>query len=120
MIVVADPHETQAGLREGRVVCPGCGGRFRKHGFARSRSVRTRGGARRQLRPARVRCINPACGRTQVLLPAWCVPGRADDADTIGSALLAAAAGQGHRSIAERLGCARRYGAWLAARGTYR
>lgn len=56
------------------------------------------------MRPARVRCTNPACGRTQVLLPAWCVPGRADDADTIGSALLAAAAGQGHRPIAERLG----------------
>ena len=39
-----------------------------------------------------------------MLLPAWCVSGRADDADTIGSALQAAVAGQGHRPIADRLG----------------
>uniref|UniRef100_UPI0035145477 hypothetical protein n=1 Tax=Candidatus Mycobacterium methanotrophicum TaxID=2943498 RepID=UPI0035145477 len=62
--------------------------------------MRTCGGGRRHLRLARVRCTNPACGRTHVLLPAWCVPGRADDASTIGAALSAAAAGQGHRPIA--------------------
>jgi hypothetical protein len=39
-----------------------------------------------------------------VLLPAWCVPGRADDAETIGVALLAAAQGRGHRPIAVMLG----------------
>lgn len=33
-----------------------------------------------------------------------CVPGWADDAGTIGAALLAAATGRGHRLIAERLG----------------
>jgi hypothetical protein len=39
-----------------------------------------------------------------VVLPAWCVPGRCDDAETIGVALLAAAQGRGHRPIAARLG----------------
>lgn len=104
MIIVADDHEAQAARAEGRLVCSACGGRFGKHGFARARSVRTRGGGRRELRPARVRCTNPACGRTHVLLAAWCVPGRADDAETIGAALQAAVAGQGHRPIADRLG----------------
>lgn len=104
MIIVADSDETQAGLGERRLACPICGGRFGKHGFSRPRWVRTRGGGCRRLRPARVRCLNPACGRTHVLLPAWCVPGRADDADTIGAALLDAAAGRGHRPIAARLG----------------
>lgn len=104
MIIVANALEAQAGLREGRLVCPACGGWFRKHGFSRRRWVRTYGGGRRHLRPARVCCTNKACGRTQVLLPAWCVPGRADDASTIGAALSAAAGGQGHRPIAERLG----------------
>jgi hypothetical protein len=104
VIVVADEQVAQTGLDEGRLVCPACGGRFRKHGFSRPRWVRRCGGGRRQLRPARVRCVNSGCGRTQVLLPAWCVPGRADDAETIGAALLAGAAGQGHRPIAARLG----------------
>ncbi|HUO39286.1 MAG TPA: hypothetical protein VMU34_16260 [Mycobacterium sp.] len=45
----------------------------------------------------------PRVPGTHVLLPAWCVPGRAVDADTIGSALLAAATGEGYRPIAERL-----------------
>jgi hypothetical protein len=43
------------------------------------------------------------CRRVNVVLPAWCVPGRSDDAETIGVALLAAARGQGHRRIAARL-----------------
>jgi hypothetical protein len=43
------------------------------------------------------------CGRVNVVLPAWCVPGRSDDAETIGVALLAANRGHGHRRIAARL-----------------
>lgn len=102
MIIVGDERLAEAECASHRLVCPQCGGRLRKHGFSRPRWVRT-GGGRRGLRPARVRCTSPACRRTHVLLPSWCVPGRADDADTIGSALLAAAGGQGHRPIAERL-----------------
>jgi hypothetical protein len=39
-----------------------------------------------------------------VLLPAWCLLRRADAATVIGAALEAAAAGDGHRKIAVRLG----------------
>lgn len=104
MILVADEQVAQDARTAGQLACPACGGRLRKHGFARPRSVRTHGGGHRALRPARVRCAEPACGRTRVLLPAWCVPGRSVDADTIGAALLAAAHGAGHRPIADRLG----------------
>jgi hypothetical protein len=37
---------------------------------------------------------------TQVLLPSWCLPRRADAAEVIGAALVAKADGYGHRSIA--------------------
>jgi hypothetical protein len=39
-----------------------------------------------------------------VLLPAWCLLRRADEAGVIGAALEAAAAGGGHRSVARALG----------------
>jgi len=39
-----------------------------------------------------------------VLLPAWCLSRRADEGAVIGSALQAAAAGAGHRTIAAGLG----------------
>ena len=104
VIIVRDEELVEESLVTGQLVCPACGGRLRKHGYSPQRSVRTRYGGCRSLRPARVRCTVAQCGRTQVLLPSWCVPGRTDDADTIGSALVAAAAGQGHRRIAARLG----------------
>ncbi len=119
MIVVRDEELAQHALAEGSLRCPhrGCGGSVYRDGYARRRQVRTRAGGERQLRPQRVRCRR--CGRTNVLLPAWCVPGRSDDAETIGSALLAAAQGQGHRSIAAKLGRpATTVRGWLrAARG---
>jgi len=52
--------------------------------------------------PRRSRCRG--CGRTHVLLPAWCLARRADAVQVIGRALEAKAAGAGHRVIAERLG----------------
>jgi hypothetical protein len=54
------------------------------------------------LAPRRSRC--PGCGATHVLLPAWCLSRRADEGAVIGSALQAAAAGAGHRTIAAGLG----------------
>jgi hypothetical protein len=57
------------------------------------------GGGQAEVRPDRARCA--ACGRTQALLPAWCVPRRSCSADVIGAALLAGARGLGHRRIAE-------------------
>jgi len=104
VIIVRDEELAQQALAEGSLSCPhcGCGGSVYRDGYARMRRVRTRAGAERELRPQRVACRR--CGRTNVLLPAWCVPGRCDDAETIGTALLAASQGQGHRTIAARLG----------------
>ena len=47
--------------------------------------------------PRRARCAG--CGRTAVL-PAWCVPRRADAGEVSGAALVAKAAGAGYRRIA--------------------
>lgn len=104
MIIVRSEEQAQQALTDGTLACPhhGCCGSVYRDGYARTRRVRTRDGGARELRPQRVACR--ACGRTNVLLPAWCVPGRSDDAETIGVALLAAARGHGHHSIAERLG----------------
>jgi hypothetical protein len=67
-------------------------------GFARERVVRGVGG----LRPRRGRCV--ACRATHVLLAVSCLVRRADSVEVIGAALTAKALGQGHRSIAARLG----------------
>ena len=56
----------------------------------------------RRLRPRRARC--GACETTHVLLDACSVPRRRDGAEVIGHALLAKAQGEGHRTIATRLG----------------
>lgn len=101
MIVVAvDPEVAESDLAAGQIDCPRCGCGLRPWGYARRRMVRGVSGPV-WLRPRRAWCAG--CGRTQVLLPASCVPRRRDQAETIGSALLANATGQGHRPIAARL-----------------
>jgi hypothetical protein len=104
VIIVRDEELAQQALTAGTLVCPhaGCGGGVYRDGRARARQVRTREGGERELRPQRVACRR--CERVNVVLPAWCVPGRSDDAETIGTALLDAAEGRGHRWIAARLG----------------
>jgi transposase-like protein len=104
VIIVRDEELAQRTLTAGTLGCPhaGCGGVVYRDGRARARRVRTREGGERELCPQRVACRR--CGRVNVVLPAWCVPGRCDDAETIGAALVAAARGRGHRSIAKRLG----------------
>ena len=78
-------------------LCP-CGGDLAPWGHARERTVRGVGviaaapGALRRLRV------------THVLLPVSCLLRRADGVEVIGAALLAKAAGAGHRPIAARLG----------------
>jgi hypothetical protein len=54
------------------------------------------------LRPRRGRCAS--CERTEVLMPAWCVPRRADAVEVIGAGLVAKARGAGYRRIAAELG----------------
>ena len=89
-------------LSAGRLGCPGCGGRLRGWGHARSRVVRGEDGIGWRLRPRRARCAG--CRRTHVLLPVSVLARRADVVSVIGAALAGAAAGLGHRPIAELLG----------------
>jgi hypothetical protein len=89
-------------LSAGLLGCPGCGGRLGRWGYARPRVLRDDGEIRWRLRPRRAICAR--CGRTHVLLPVSCLARRADVVAVIGAALGQAAAGWGHRRIAERLG----------------
>ena len=102
MMIVNSPGRDEAALRAGEIPCPGCSGRLRPHGHARSRTVRGLGDARLTVQPRRARCAG--CGRTQVLLPASLSVRRADALEVIGTALAAKAAGSGHRTIATVLG----------------
>jgi hypothetical protein len=103
VIITGAEDQAQQALDAGELGCTrqGCGGSFRRDGHARTRRVRTRSGVEQELRPQRVQCSR--CAKVQVLLPAWCVPRRADDMQTIGTALLHAALGRGHRVIAAML-----------------
>lgn len=89
-------------LVEGRLGCPECGRRLGPWGYARPRVLRGEGVVRWRLRPRRARCAG--CRRTHVLLPVVALVRRADAAVVIGAALVAKAAGWGHRQIAARLG----------------
>src|SRR5215468_5419420 len=89
-------------LADGELDCPGCGGVLGGWGRARPRRVRVAEGADAVVVPRRSR--GRGGGATHVLLPAWCLSRRADEGAVIGAALQAAAAGGGHRKIAECLG----------------
>jgi hypothetical protein len=106
LTVNGDRDEVERQLAGGELECPACGGVLGGWGNARQRPVRTAEGPDdaddEVLVPRRSRCRG--CGATHVLLPAWCLLRRADSAAVIGAALAAAAAGQGHRRIAGRLG----------------
>jgi hypothetical protein len=117
VIVVAELDQVGADLAAGVLACPRCGGWLRPWAHAAVRRIRLLDGSTRAVRPRRARCA--ACRTTQVLLPGWLVPRRADAAEVIGAALVAKATGLGWRRIAAALGRApgtvRR---WLrAARG---
>lgn len=103
MIVVGDrAADVEFELDTGRLRCPCCQGRLRRWGFARRRLVRDLPGvSQRWWRPRRAMCLS--CSATHVLLPGELLPRRRDTAQAVGAALLAHAAGQGHRPIAARL-----------------
>lgn len=96
-MVGTDAVEVDQSLAAGRLRCPGCAGRLAPWGHARSRSVREGHGQVRH-RPRRGRCSG--CGGTHVLLAASMLARRADGVAVIGAALVAKAAGAGHRPIA--------------------
>ncbi len=101
-MVSGDPDRVESEMSAGRLRCPGCGGRLARWGRARERGVRGAGGAERRVRPRRARCVS--CGCTHVLLADGLLFRRRDEVAVIGVALVAHAAGDGHRRIAGRLG----------------
>jgi hypothetical protein len=102
VIVVAESDQAVTDLAAGLLPCPHCGGRLRPWAHAAPRRVRLMDGSTRVLRPRRARCAS--CHTTQVLLPGWVLPRRADAAEVIGAALVAKASGHGWRRIAAQLG----------------
>lgn len=101
LMVDTDSVVVERSLLAGQLTCPRCGGALRPWGHARWRVSRQETGSVRH-RPRRASC--KGCARTHVLLSAAWLWRRADSASVIGSALLAKAAGAGHRSIAAALG----------------
>ena len=104
LTVNADRCVVERQLAGGELACPSCGGVLARWGNGILRRVRVRvpAGPDVELVPRRSRCRG--CGRTHVLLPAWCLARRADAGEVIGLAVEAKAAGAGHRVIAGRLG----------------
>jgi hypothetical protein len=80
--------------------CPVCGGRLRKWGHGRRRTIRGFGAS--GFRPGRVRCV--ACGVTQVVLPADVLVRRRDAVAVVGRAWRSFARGAGARRVAHQLG----------------
>jgi hypothetical protein len=101
LTVEADPTVVERRLREGELRCPGCGGVLAGWGWARRRTLRDVS-AGLVVRPRRSRCRG--CRATHVLLLVDALLRRADTVEVIGAALLAKAAGVGHRRVAARLG----------------
>lgn len=98
-----DARRVESALVGGRIAGP-CGHRLAPWGWARERVVRGARGARIRMRPRRGRCR--VCRVTHVLLPVALLGRRADVAEVIWAGLVAAAAGLGHRRVAELVGLA--------------
>ncbi len=103
MLAVADrPEQVEVRLLKGCLRCPSCAdGLLGPWGFGRERELRCPDAPRRQ-RFRRTRCR--ACRATHVLVPTSTLLRRFDLVEVIGAALLAKAAGLGHRRIAAALG----------------
>jgi hypothetical protein len=98
--VEVDPVCVESRLAAGEVACPSCpAGVLAGWGFARVRRVV---GLAEPVRPRRSRCRT--CAVTHVLLPVTLLLRRAYVADVVWAALVAKAAGGGHRVIARRSG----------------
>jgi hypothetical protein len=102
VMVGSDPVEVERALLAGELVCPDCSGVLRPWGHARWRSSRGEHDGVVRHRPRRSACSG--CARTHVLMVESWLARRADAVSVIGAALLAKAAGQGHRPIALSLG----------------
>src|SRR5450756_289423 len=101
LMVDTDSVVVEARLLTGELACPSCGGVLRPWGHARWRFSRRDTDTVRH-RPRRASCTG--CAKTHVLLSTAWLSRRGDAVSVIGSALLAKAAGAGHRRIAAALG----------------
>ncbi|MGH3769680.1 MAG: hypothetical protein ACREQ5_05485 [Candidatus Dormibacteria bacterium] len=101
LMVGTDEAVVEADLVAGLLICPPCRGVLGPWGHGRRRVLR-RGGVDERGRPRRSRCRG--CERTHILLAECWLVRRRDDAETIGGAIAANAAGIGHRGIARGLG----------------
>jgi hypothetical protein len=98
--VEVDSERVESRLAGGEVSCPSCSdGVLVRWGFARVRRVV---GLAESVRPRRSRCRT--CAVTHVLLPVTLLLRRAYVAELIWAAVVAKAAGAGHRLIGARLG----------------
>jgi len=98
--VEVDSERVESRLSAGELSCPSCpDGVLVRWGFARSRHVV---GLIGPVRPRRSRCRG--CAVTHVLLPVTLLLRRAYVAEVIWAAVVAKAAGAGHRLIGARLG----------------
>ncbi|MGK2873549.1 MAG: helix-turn-helix domain-containing protein [Alphaproteobacteria bacterium] len=98
--VEVDSERVESRLAGGEMSCPSCpDGVLVRWGFARSRPVV---GVAELVRPRRSRCRG--CAVTHVLLPVTLLLRRAYVAELIWAAVVAKAAGAGHRVIGARLG----------------
>jgi hypothetical protein len=101
VLIVGNVSErVETDLAQGAIACPPCGGVLSRWGFARRRSLRGPAGEV-VVRPRRGRCRS--CRSTHVLLPDVALARRVDAVAVIGRALVAAAAGSGHRRVAKEL-----------------
>lgn len=98
--VEVDSERVESRLAAGQMSCPSCpDGVLVRWGFARSRRVL---GSVELVRPRRSRCRR--CAATHVLMPVTLLLRRAYVAELIWAAVVAKAAGAGHRVIGARLG----------------
>lgn len=106
LTVSHDLVAVESRLFQGLLSCPGCSGRLRPWGWARTRRIRHGAGGDQHLvrhHPRRGRCTG--CGATHVLLQVSLAARRADTAEVITVAIEAKTfRGEGHRVIAARLG----------------
>jgi hypothetical protein len=101
LIVCVEQSLVEAELVGGLLGCSWCRGRLGPWGHGRERVLRCSAGDR-LLRPRRARCRG--CERTHVLLPDVALLRRRDEVAVVGAAIEASVAGEGHRSVAGRLG----------------
>ena len=101
MLTVIDADAALRAAAAGKLTCPDCDGTLRRWSNARPRTVRLLLGRRLALTPPRLRCR--ACGRTHVVHAVQIAPRHAYGTEVVHAALLAAAAGRGHRAVAAEL-----------------